>query len=218
MAENKQIVSKQRIADHGEVFTAPREVNAMLDLVKTETTRIESRFLEPACGKGAFLTEVLRRKLTIVSGRYRKSCLEYERYMFLAVSSLYGIDILGDNVHDCRTLLLGICADTYSNDFKCGCMGADFIDSLRFVLSKNIIHGDALTLKCVDGSDKPIVFSEWSMVRGNLFKRRDFYFSALVDSKFNGEYLTADNGNGTWLPVPVKEFPLTDYRRLKDAE
>ncbi len=217
MTVNKQIISKQRIADHGEVFTAPREVNAMLDMVATETARIESRFLEPACGKGAFLTEILRRKLAVVHNRYQRSRSEYERYMFLAVSSLYGIDIQADNVADCRTLLLGICTDAWVATFKCGCMDAAFIESLRFVLSRNIICGDALSLKDADG--QPIVFSEWSAVRGNMFKRRDFYFSNLVDTGFTngGQYYQTDTGDGAWFPVPVREYPLTDYKRLKDA-
>ena len=220
LVNNKQIVSKQRIADHGEVFTAPREVNAMLDLVANETARIDSRFLEPACGKGAFLTEILRRKLSVVHSRYRKSQIEYERYMTLAVSSIYGIDILADNVADCRALLLGICTDSYASAcrLRCDCIPTEFIETLRFVLGKNIVLGDALTLKYVDGTDAPIVFSEWSLVRGNLFKRRDFYFSNLVDAVMNGEFCTSDMGDGAWLPVPVREFPLTDYRRLQYAE
>lgn len=84
--------------DHGEVFTSEREVNAMLDLIKPETERIESRFLEPASGTGNFLIEVLHRKLNVVETRYKKSQREYERYAVIAVSSLYGIDILEDNV------------------------------------------------------------------------------------------------------------------------
>ena len=219
-SSNKQIVSKRRIADHGEVFTAPREVNAMLDLVKQETQRIDSRFLEPACGKGAFLTEILRRKLEIVNSRYRKSQIEYERYMALAVASIYGIDLLPDNVADCRALLLGICIENYANacKCKCDCIPTDFVETIRFILSKNIVLGDALTLKYADGSDKPIVFSEWSLVMGNKFKRRDYYFSNLVDSEFNGQFNTSDTGESVWSPVPVREFPITDYKRLKDAE
>ncbi len=218
--KNKQIVSKRRIADHGEVFTAPREVNAMLDLVKQETQRIDSRFLEPACGKGAFLTEILRRKLAIVSERYRRNSTDYERYAVLAVASIYGIDLLPDNVVDCRALLLGICIENYANacKCKCDCIPTDFVETIRFILSKNIVLGDALTLKYADGSDKPIVFSEWSLVTGNKFKRRDYYFSNLVDSEFNGQFNTSDTGESVWSPVPVREFPITDYKRLKDAE
>lgn len=218
--KSKQIVSKRRIADHGEVFTAPREVNAMLDLVKQETQRIDSRFLEPACGKGAFLTEILRRKLAIVFERYCRNSTDYERYAVLAVASIYGIDLLPDNVADCRALLLGICIENYANacKCKCDCIPTDFVETIRFILSKNIVLGDALTLKYADGSDKPIVFSEWSLVTGNKFKRRDYYFSNLVDSEFNGQFNTSDTGESVWSPVPVREFPITDYKRLKDAE
>lgn len=217
---DKQTVSKQRVADHGEVFTAQREVDAMLDLVKQETQRIDSRFLEPACGKGAFLTEILRRKLAIVTERYHRSSAEYERYAVLAVASIYGIDLLPDNVADCRALLLGICIENYAGacKCKCDCIPTDFIETIRFILSKNIVLGDALTLKCADGSDKPIIFSEWSLVTGSKFKRRDFYFSNLIDSEFNGTFNSSDTGNTTWSPVPVREFPITDYKRLKYAE
>lgn len=103
-----QVVTRKRVTDHGEVFTAKREVNAMLDLVKQETERIESRFLEPACGIGNFLTEILERKLSIVENRYKRNQLEFERYSVLAVSSVYGIDILEDNVIECRNRLFNI--------------------------------------------------------------------------------------------------------------
>jgi SAM-dependent methyltransferase len=113
-----QVVSKKRVADHGEVFTGQREVNAMLDLARQETQRIESRFLEPACGNGNFLAEILERKLAVVEKRYRKSQLEYERYAVLAVSSVYGIDILGDNVQHCRERLFGLFESHYIRLFK----------------------------------------------------------------------------------------------------
>src|SRR2546430_4124039 len=100
-----QIKTKQRVADHGEVLTGTREVNAMLDLVKQETERIESRFLEPACGTGNFLTEILERKLRIVKSRYGKNKWDFERYAVLAVSSIYGIDCQLDNVEKCRERL-----------------------------------------------------------------------------------------------------------------
>ncbi|MFW0885015.1 DNA methyltransferase, partial [Candidatus Acidulodesulfobacterium sp. H_13] len=99
---NRQVKSKKRVADHGEVFTSEREVNAMLDLVKQETERIDSRFLEPACGTGNFLVEILRRKLEVVKNRYKKSQSEYERYAVIAVSSIYGVDLLQDNVEEAR--------------------------------------------------------------------------------------------------------------------
>ena len=99
----QQIKSRQRVTEHGEVFTAEREVKAMCDLVKQETERIDSRFLEPACGTGNFLAEILARKLSVVKSEYGRSPLEYEKYSLLAVSSLYGVDIMADNVETCRS-------------------------------------------------------------------------------------------------------------------
>ncbi len=114
----KQVVSKYRVTNHGEVYTRKQEVNAMLDLVKQETERIESRFLEPACGTGNFLAEILERKLRVVKARYRKSQLEFERNAVLAISSIYGIDILQDNAEECRKRLFGIFDCTYSSLYK----------------------------------------------------------------------------------------------------
>src|SRR4051794_38450332 len=100
--------SKQRVADHGEVFTPPELVEAMIDLVKTEAERIESRFLEPACGSGNFLVPVLRRKLAAVDARYRNSDFERRHYALLALMSIYGIELLDDNVAECRENLLEV--------------------------------------------------------------------------------------------------------------
>lgn len=217
MENQNQIVSRKRVVDHGEVFTAVREVKAMLDLVKQETLRIDSRFLEPACGKGAFLAEVLRRKLGVVEARYAKSPVEYERYAILAISSIYGIDILEDNILDCRKELLSIFNTEYEAALKCQC-NSECLQSAQFILEKNIIWGDALTLKRVDAPDKPIVFSEWSAVNGKMLKRRDFAFSNLLNCSTEGLPLFSDTGENVWLPVPVREFPITHYLKIADAE
>src|SRR6266849_3393489 len=172
---NRQVVSKQRVLEHGEVLTSNREVNAMLDLVKQETERIESRFLEPACGNGNFLTAILERKLEVVVRRYGKSQVEYERYAVLAVSSIYGVDILEDNIQQCRHRLFGVFEWNYSRLFrnraknKCR-------EAVRYILERNIIWGDALTLKTVGDKPEYILFSEWSPVNANMLKRREFTF------------------------------------------
>ena len=116
--QENQVVSRKRVTDHGEVYTSKREVNAMLDLVKQETERIESRFLEPACGTGNFLTEIIEQKLRVVESRYGKSQFDYERYVVLAVSSVYGIDILEDNVVECRKRLFDVFDQKYAGLFK----------------------------------------------------------------------------------------------------
>ncbi|MFN8904126.1 MAG: SAM-dependent DNA methyltransferase, partial [Pseudanabaena sp.] len=145
-ASEKQVISKQRVTDHGEVFTNQREVNAMLDLVKQETERIESRFLEPACGTGNFLAEILERKLQVVQMRYGRVQLEYERNAVLTVSSIYGVDILEDNIQECRDRLFNIFNQKYTQLFE-DLANDDCREAVRYILSRNIIHGDALTLK-----------------------------------------------------------------------
>ena len=216
----KQVKSKQRVADHGEVFTAEREVNAMLDLVKDETERIDSRFLEPACGEGAFLKEILRRKLAVVKRQYGKSPFDYERYSVLAVTSIYGVDILEDNAEICRRNLYDIwndeytrCAKDHAND-PCR-------ETVKFILRKNILCGDALTMQKNDGT--PIVFAEWNLVTGNQIKRRDYELSELLDGHekqmsifmIGWEY---DEEINAYIPSPKKEYPLTDYRRLSEYD
>jgi len=211
---DRQVKSKQRVADHGEVFTAEREVNAMLDLVKQETERIDSRFLEPACGTGNFLVEVLRRKLAIVYKRYKRSQLEYERYSVIALSSIYGIDLLEDNVTECQKRLFDIFDDEYSSLFKRKCK-EECRRSARFILQRNILWGDALTLATVGSNGEPITFSEWSAVNGSLIKRRDFIMDSLTDRQsIEDVILISDLGERAFIPIPIKEFPLTHFLQL----
>lgn len=220
----RQVKSRQRVVEHGEVFTNEREVNAMLDLVKQETERIDSRFLEPACGNGNFIAEVLRRKLAVVSARYKKSPLEYMRYAFVAASSIYGVDIMADNVEECRERLFNIVHDTARADIK-GAVDPQFLDAARYVIKKNILCADALTLKDADG--KPIAFAEWSMVTGDLVKRRDYLLSDLLDGNLNkGETLSLfgaagnavqwefDEETQSFIPSAIREYPPVDYREV----
>jgi len=222
----RQFVSKQRVVNNGEVYTSKQEVNAMLDLVKQETERIESRFLEPACGTGNFVTEILEQKLCIVESRYGKNQLDYERNTVLAVSSIYGIDILEDNVVECRNRLFQIFDKKYSSRFKKR-VKQECRNAVRYILKKNIIQGDALTLKTVGDNPQPIVFSEWSPVNGSFLKRRDFAFHELLpkskQSKLSlfskqDQPLPSDLGSEVFLPSPVKEYPLTHFMRFSDAE
>jgi SAM-dependent methyltransferase len=216
------LVSKKRVVKHGEVYTREREVNAMLDLVRQETERIDSRFLEPACGTGNFLIEILRRKLDQVEKRYKRSQTEYEKYAFVAVSSLYGIDILPDNIETCRNRLFYLLDEGYASLYQKKTKAA-FRGVIRFVLEKNIIRGDALTLKTVGNRSKPIVFSEWSIVRGSQVKRRDFAFHELLpedvgDSLFSQARPKSDEGKPVFIPSPVKEYPLCYFMRITDVD
>jgi SAM-dependent methyltransferase len=215
-ASEKQVISKQRVTDHGEVFTNQREVKAMLDLVKQETERIESRFLEPACGTGNFLAEVLERKLEVVKSRYGKVNLEYERNGVLAVSSIYGIDILEDNVQECRDRLFNIFNQKYTQLFR-DLANDDCREAVRYILSRNIIHGDALTLKTVGEHSEPIIFSEWSPVNGSMIKRRDFSFKELLHHESMMELpLFADTGEDVFIPTPIQDFPVVHFLRVGD--
>lgn len=169
------IKSKKRVADHGEVFTPPWMVEAMLDLVKGETERIDSRFLEPACGSGNFLARVLQRKLGAVELKFGKSEFEKRHYALLVLMCIYGIELLADNIAECRANLLEIFAD-YLNLNE----SDDVYRAASYVLSQNLVHGDALTMRAHDG--RPITFAEWGYLGKGKFQRRDFRFDVLSGS------------------------------------
>jgi hypothetical protein len=210
-----QVKSKERVSDHGEVFTAEREVNAMLDLVRQETERIESRFLEPACGNGNFLAEVLRRKLNVVNHRYSKNQIEWERYAVIALSSIYGVDILEDNAEECRERLFKIFEETYKSLFKEKIKG-ECLRSITFLLNRNILWGDALDFTNPE-TKKPIVFSEWSAVSGSMLKRRDYVFKFLVE-KTHQFSMFNDEGDPAAIDEPVKDFPLVHFLKLGEDD
>lgn len=208
--KSTQVKSKKRVADHGEVFTAEREVKAMCDLVKDETERLDSRFLEPACGDGNFLVEILSRKLQVLKKQYRKSPADYEKFSVVAVGSVYGVELLKDNAERCRERLFDIWNKEYTSVCKKECTD-EFRSVIRFLFNKNILLGNALSMKQVDehqqDTETPIIFSEWSLVTGNKIKRRDFRLDQLLETKTQN-----------FIPKPIKEFPLTDFRRINQYE
>lgn len=210
-----QIKSRERVSTHGEVFTADREVNAMLDLVKPETERIDSRFLEPACGNGNFLAKILERKLAVVRSRYCKSQSAYELNALIAATSIYGIELLPDNVQECRKRLFSIFQREYENIFPKG-MQEEYADSIRYIFLRNILLGNALTLKTLD--NQPIVFSEWSVL-GLQIKRRDFRYETLIQQKTEpgkGDlfFQDAEANKTDLIPRPCQEFPLIYYSKI----
>jgi len=174
------------------VVTAEREVNAMLELVKQETERIDSRVLEPACGDGNFLAEILRRKLAVVRKKYKKSPIDYEKYAVLAATSIYGVDILQDNVEACQQRLFEIWDKEYQAVLKKE-VNEDCREAVRFIFSRNIVCGNALSLKKVDengnDTDEPIVFSEWAFVTGFSLQRSDYTFDRLLEGDEAGRDL-----------------------------
>lgn len=204
------IKSKQRVADHGEVFTPAWMVNAMLDLVKGETERIDSRFLEPACGSGNFLVRVLQRKLAAVELKFGKSDFERQHYALLAVMCTYGIELLGDNIVECRANMLGVLGDYLHLE------GPDELhQAASYVLSQNIVHGDALTMRTCDG--RPIIFAEWGYLGKGRFQRRDFRFDALTQMSSMGTEgtLFAQLGKHEVF-TPIRSYPSTTMVELAD--
>lgn len=217
------VKSKQRVADHGEVFTPAWMVEAMLDLVKSETERIDSRFLEPACGDGNFLVQVLRRKLAAVELKYGKSDFERRHYALLAVMCIYGIELLPDNIADCRANLLEIFAEYLQIAPSDELYRAAF-----YVLSQNLVHGDATKTRTqTKGCElcnppgkravakpipqhtcQPILFAEWGYLGKGKFQRRDFRFDSLtLSSAFSAEdSLWAKTGKHE-IFEPVKTYP-----------
>jgi hypothetical protein len=203
------VKSKQRVADHGEVFTPPWMVDAMLDLVKDETERIDSRFLEPACGSGNFIKRILQRKLAAVEIKYGKSDFERSHHALLGLMCIYGIELLADNVAECRENALAVFAE-YT--------GITEIDNLykaaTHVLQANILHGDALTMHAQNG--QPIVFAEWAYLGKGKFMRRDFRLDVLTGSaKYSAEGSLFGKHE---IFTPIKTYTPMTVRELAGSE
>ena len=210
-----QIKSRERVASHGEVFTADREVNVMLDLVKQETERIDSRFLEPACGNGNFLAEILRRKLSVVNNLYSKVRRDYELNALISVASLYGIELLPDNVEECKKRLFDLFSKEYNARFKNG--SEEYFSSVKYILDRNILCGDALTL-CTPEDNQPIIFSEWSVI-GYKIKRRDYTLDMLLKNQLkDSPNLVSDLGKQAFIPEPIREFKVIPYNKIYNYE
>lgn len=232
----KQIKSRKRVVEHGEVFTNKREVKAMCDLVLHECDRVDSRFLEPACGDGNFLAEILFRKLAKVKKNYKKSSYDFERYSVLAITSIYGIDIIKDNVKECRDRLYGI----WDKEYKFVCKkdtNDETRKAVKYILSQNIQCGNALTLMCVgengEDTEEPIIFPEWSFVMGAKLKRRDFRLDVLLKANEKpvkniqkslfetaeiSKYLEVHPATGEYIPKPIKEYAPIHYKQISETE
>lgn len=207
-APDKLIKSKKRVADHGEVFTPPWLVEKMLDLVKGETERINSRFLEPACGSGNFLVPILQRKLAAVEAKYGKVDFEKRHYALLALTCCYGIELLADNIAECRANMLDVFAQylRLSED-------DELYHAASHVLSLNLIHGDAMTMKDADGG--PILLVEWGYIGKGKFQRRDFRLDVLTGmSSFREERTLFAHLGSHEIFTPAESYPPMTVREL----
>ena len=199
------VKSKQRVADHGEVFTPAWMVEAMLDLVKDETERIDARFLEPACGSGNFISRILQRKLAAVELKYGRSDFERRHYALLGLMCIYGIELLADNVAECRANALDIFAE-YTKARE----GDDLYRAASHVLMTNILHGDALTMRSRGG--EPIAFAEWGYLGKGKYQRRDFRLDVLTGSaNFSAEGSLFGKHE---IFTPFKTYPPMTVREL----
>lgn len=202
------IKSQKRVADHGEVFTPPWMVEAMLDLVKDETERIDSRFLEPACGSGNFLVRILQRKLAAVELKFGKSDFERRHYALLALMCTYGIELLQDNVAECRANLLEILAGYLHLEES-----EEINRAAAYVLSQNIVHGDALKMRT--NTDQPIIFAEWGYLGKGKFQRRDFRLDILTQmSGFTAENPIFAHLGKHQIFTPTKTYPPVTVSEL----
>lgn len=205
------IKSKKRVADHGEVFTPPWLVDAMLNLVKDEAERINSRFLEPACGSGNFLVRVLQRKLAAVEIKFGKSDFEKRHYSLYALMCTYGIELLPDNIAECRANMLDVLAEYLNID-----EADEAYRAASYVLAQNLVHGDALTMR-TDGG-QPITFAEWGYLGKGKFQRRDFRLDVLTGSSaFSAEGTLFAHLGKHEIFTPTKTWPAMTLRDLAAA-
>jgi len=213
------VKSRQRVADHGEVFTPPWMVQAMLDLVKEETERTDARFLEPACGSGNFLVPIVQRKLAAVRLKYGHNLFEHQHYALLALMSVYGIELLADNVFERRANVLAVFAEYLKLQ-----EGGEQHGAAAYVLARNIVHGDALAMRTAEGA--PITFAEWGYLGKGKYQRRDFRFDNLTGAAaYSAEdSLFADLGKHeifmpvkTWQPITVAELAALASSQVTDS-
>ncbi len=218
MADERLVKSRQRVADHGEVFTPRWLVDDMLDLVKGETERIDSRFLEPACGSGNFLVPILERKLAAVQARYGRSEFEKRHYALFALMCVYGIELLPDNAAECRDNLAGTFARALKLTPVVGRAKRDetqpldpLLAAARAVLEVNIVQGDALAM--TDATGQPIVFPEWGYLGKGKYQRRDFRFDALTQrSAASGTLFDAFEEHEIF--TPVRTYPAVTVDQI----
>ena len=211
------IVNLDRISEYGEVFTNEKEVKDMLLLVENETQRIDSKFLDPACGDGNFLKEIILQKLILLQGINKREQLSYERNLFLITANTYGIELLKDNISKCRERIFNIIFEAYSKKFR-DKINPYFLSCIKFVISKNIVHGDALT-NMNPSQKESIRFSEWVFITRSLVKRREFLYKELIENSIiNESPLFANLGSQSFIPTPCRDFKAIHFYELENHD
>jgi len=221
---HKQVKSKERVQKHGEVFTPQWVVNDMLDLLPAEVWAPEKKFLEPACGEGAFLVEIFKRKLQKISAATQN---EWEWQAVIATSSIYGIELLADNTKKCQLNIIQIFNDFYNHRFP-NTQDKEVTQTVRFIIGRNIIQGNALTYrKCSLSCGNEcttctlILFSEWIPLENDLIKRKDYTYKGIIDAHhqrqasignlFEAEFTKEEYGL-------QKEYNPVNYKEIRYAK
>lgn len=216
--EENLIKSKQRVQKHGEVFTPKKIVNKMLDFpeIKEACENIIATFLEPAAGEGAFLVAILERKLNMVAKKYNDDLKQYENYSLLALTTLYGIELLEDNAQTCVMNMYEQYYDFYKKqiEFHKGKLNQKVLDSAKKIISLNIANGNFLTRQFIDG--KPLVFSEWQPI--NMRKTTKNIRIQRTEYMLDEIYENAEKKNGHAINQPKQEPTQLDIFDFLEEE
>ena len=171
--DRPQIRSRDRVRSFAEVYTHDREVNAMLDLVadmfpsESDPGNTDRSFLEPTCGSGNFLVEILRRKLQYVTRSRYGAAERFEHRILRCLASMYGLDISVDNVMEARGRMRNVVASHLESHL--GHLGSDALsESVEVILETNLIVADTL----VDGTEIELV--EYRPGKAGTFTREWF--------------------------------------------
>lgn len=193
-----QVKSKERVRDLAEVYTADREVNAMLDLIGESSFNVDYRYLEPSCGNGNFTVAILERKMLTVCTKFKKQ-QDFEFYSLMALASIYGVDIAADNVKEARQRMKNVVVDRFSDAQNSRQPTDGFYKSVDYILKHNIIKGDMLN------GEQKIKFTEFSSPKIYKIQQRTYRMIDLIGATGS---LWADS------PDYVSEVPMKNYWEL----
>jgi hypothetical protein len=164
-AQFGQVRSRERVRDLAEVFTHQREVDAILDQIPDAFDELDVKFLEPSCGSGNFLTEILRRKLRLVTKAACVSREHYEHRLLRALASIYGVDISPENIALARRRMAHVVLEHYQTNAKTMEPTIGFLNASALILGDNIVVGD--TLNAAD----QIELCDWRPAPAGFFQR-----------------------------------------------
>ena len=170
----RQVKSKQRVSDFGEVYTAHRQVTDMLDLIPAEAVGIDTTYLEPACGNGNFIIEILKRKFALITA---KDPWTYSIFMLRCVASVYGVDIQKDNTMETVDRIVAATEKVYEKAFH-RLPNTLVTDAVRKIALRNIVWGNTLTGETGDGD--PLSFHEWDIREDGSIMSKEYALTDMI--------------------------------------